>query len=130
MRRPGAIDSGRAGQYGPAPSQPFSNVRAKIARARIQFVMTVPETHETRLKRLKFRSWHRGFKEADLILGPFADAHAVAMTGAELDAFERLLGEADQDIYDWVCGRSDPPAEFNTPVLRRIVDFTQRRRAP
>ncbi len=92
--------------------------------------MTVSDARETRLKCLKFRCWHRGFKEADLILGPFADAHAAGMTGEELDVFERLLGEADQDIYDWVCGRCNPPAAFDTPVFRRIVDFAQRRRAP
>lgn len=31
------------------------------------------ETPEIRLRRLKMRSWRRGMKEMDLILGHFAD---------------------------------------------------------
>ena len=33
-----------------------------------------------RRKRLRFRAWHRGIREADLILGPFADAHIDALS--------------------------------------------------
>ena len=28
-----------------------------------------------RRRRLRYRAWHRGTKEMDLVLGPFADAH-------------------------------------------------------
>ena len=46
---------------------------------------------ETRLKRLRFRAWRRGFREADLILGPFADRHASSLSEAQVTAFEALL---------------------------------------
>ncbi|HEX6858956.1 MAG TPA: succinate dehydrogenase assembly factor 2 [Caulobacteraceae bacterium] len=71
---------------------------------------------DTRLKKLKFRAWHRGFREADLILGPFAESHAQLMTPDELDAFEALLEENDHDIYGWIVGREPPPPEH-----RRII---------
>ena len=63
------------------------------------------EDHETRLKRLRMRSWRRGTREMDLILGPFADARLQGMDAATLDRLEALLEENDQDLYPWVTAR-------------------------
>lgn len=62
----------------------------------------------TRLKRLYFRSAHRGSKETDLILGPYAADNLGNMSEAELDEFESFLGENDSDIWDWVAGKYMP----------------------
>ena len=78
---------------------------------------------DARLKKLRFRAWRRGFREADLILGPFADRHVPDFTEAELDWFERLLEVSDQDLYAWIVGRAEPPAEFSGPVMDRIRAF-------
>lgn len=78
---------------------------------------------DPRLKRLRFRAWHRGFVEADLILGPFVDAHAAAMTPAELDTLETLLAEEDHDIYAWIIGRLPTPDAFETDVMQQIRAF-------
>lgn len=67
---------------------------------------------DTRLKKLKFRAWHRGFREADLILGPFADKLAQNPEPEQVETLERLLEENDHDIYGWVAGRADPPADY------------------
>ena len=67
---------------------------------------------ETRLKRLSFRAWRRGFREADLILGPFVDAHARDLSPEELDALESLLAYPDQDLYGWIIQREPPPANW------------------
>ena len=32
------------------------------------------------------------------------------MTGTELDGYEALLEENDQDLYQWVSGQVDAPA--------------------
>ncbi len=53
---------------------------------------------ETRLKRLRFRAWHRGTKEADLLIGGFFDAHSVGWNDEEIALFEALLEEQDVDI--------------------------------
>jgi antitoxin CptB len=82
---------------------------------------------EVRIKRLKYRAWHRGFKEADLILGPYADAHAASMEDAVLTEFEYLLTAPDQDLYDWILGRAEPEAEYDGPVLRAIMASVQER---
>ena len=78
---------------------------------------------DPRRKKLKYRAWHRGFVEADLILGPFADAHLERMDEAELGHFEILLEQADHDIYAWIFGQSDPPADMDVPVLALIREF-------
>jgi antitoxin CptB len=81
------------------------------------------ESVEIRRKRLLFRSWHRGTREADLLLGPFADRHLAEMTLGELGQFEALLEERDDDIYDWISGRLSPPLDRHGAVLRRLQDF-------
>lgn len=78
------------------------------------------EARETDLKRLRMRSWRRGMKEMDLILGPYADAALAEYADADLDAYERLLDENDQDLYLWVTGARAAPAEF-LPELTRIA---------
>ncbi len=65
---------------------------------------------EVRLKRLYFRSAHRGSKETDLILGPFAKARLPFMDEDALDEFEAFLEENDNDIWNWVAGKSLPSA--------------------
>ncbi len=77
------------------------------------------EPPETRLRRLRMRSWRRGTKEMDLILGGFSDACLDALDPEALDAYEQLLEENDQDLYDWVSGRTPGP-DPHGPILSRI----------
>lgn len=81
------------------------------------------ETDDARLKKLKFRAWRRGFREADLILGPFADNHVSSFSPAELDWFEALLEQPDQDLYGWIMGTLPTPAEFDGEIMNRIKAF-------
>ena len=81
---------------------------------------------EIRRKRLLYRSVYRGNKENDILLGQFARAHIAEFSAAELDQYERLLQAGDNDIYDWVSGKSPVPAECDTPVLRRLLAFRVR----
>ena len=76
-----------------------------------------------RINRLKFRAWRRGFREADLILGPFVDTHVRDLTPDQLDRLDHLLDQADQDIYEWIIGRAEAPAEFDTDVLAMLRNF-------
>ncbi|MCL1628142.1 succinate dehydrogenase assembly factor 2 [Roseibaca sp. V10] len=81
---------------------------------------------EARLKRLKMRSWRRGMKEMDLILGPFSDTELAAFSAAELDAYERLLDENDQDLYLWVTGAIEAPRQ-HAPMLQTIRVMAENR---
>ncbi|MBS0331787.1 MAG: succinate dehydrogenase assembly factor 2 [Proteobacteria bacterium] len=78
---------------------------------------------DARLKKLRFRAWRRGFREADLILGPFADKHVPDMSAAELDIFEALLEQPDQDLYAWIVETSPTPPEFDHEIMSRIKAF-------
>lgn len=75
------------------------------------------ESREIRLKRLRFRSWHRGCKETDLLLGHFADKQLATLEGPLLAAYEALLDEDDAHIWDWLTGKCPPTREDYTPLL-------------
>ncbi|MBM3529509.1 MAG: succinate dehydrogenase assembly factor 2 [Alphaproteobacteria bacterium] len=78
---------------------------------------------DPRRRRLLFRSWHRGIREADLILGRFADVHIDGMTDAELDAYEQLLDIQEQDLLAWMTGTLPMPKDEDTAMFRRVRDF-------
>ena len=86
------------------------------------------EPPDIRRKRLLFRSWHRGTKETDLLLGSFAEAHLGALSEAQLDRYEALLEENDALLFDWITGRTPAPAEKDSDVLRLLMAFRFRAR--
>jgi antitoxin CptB len=73
-------------------------------------------------KRLLFRSWHRGTREMDLILGCFAERHLAGMDRDRLDGYARLLENTDPDIYNWLTGRDRPPAEIGGDLWRLLKE--------
>ena len=87
------------------------------------------EATEIRRKRLRFRSWHRGTREADLLLGPFADRHLPEFPAALLDRYEVLLQENDADLVDWITGRTPPPEAHAGEVMRLLQSFRFQPRA-
>jgi antitoxin CptB len=84
------------------------------------------ESAEARLKRMAMRSWRRGTKEMDLVLGPFADAHLAGMPEADLVAYDILLEENDQDLLPWVLGQTPAPPAL-APLIARISQFARQR---
>lgn len=76
-----------------------------------------------RRRRLKFRSWHRGTRESDLLIGSFADENLDQFNPEQLDRFEAILQEEDPDIYDWMNGRTEIPARVDHDVMRLMRDF-------
>jgi antitoxin CptB len=76
-----------------------------------------------RVNRLRFRSWRRGFREADLILGPFADTVGPTLNADELDELERLLDQSDHDIFAWIVGTAPTPTAFDTAIMARLKTF-------
>jgi antitoxin CptB len=78
---------------------------------------------DDRRKKLRFRAWRRGFREIDLILGGFADAHLATLDESGLQDFEALLDAPDQDVYAWLIGQAPTPAEFDTQTFAQIRAF-------
>ncbi|MBL8597862.1 MAG: succinate dehydrogenase assembly factor 2 [Devosia sp.] len=76
-----------------------------------------------RRRRLRYRAWHRGTKEMDLVLGPFADAHLDGLGAEELDRLEALMDEEDTDLLKWVMGQEPVPADADADLLGQIIAY-------
>ncbi|MEM6661216.1 MAG: succinate dehydrogenase assembly factor 2 [Pseudomonadota bacterium] len=85
---------------------------------------TASEELEIRLKKLRIRSWRRGTKEMDLLLGPFSDSREglAALSLEQMDAYEALMDEGDNDLYLWVSGATETP-EAHRPIVEVVQSF-------
>ena len=81
------------------------------------------DARKQRLGRIAYRAWRRGFREADMVLGPFVDQIGPSMDDQELDQLEHLLNEEDQYLYAWIIEKEATPPEFDGPMLARIRAF-------
>ena len=89
--------------------------------------MTAGEDIGMRRKELRYRAWHRGTKEMDLILGPFADANVERFDAAQLDRLETLMSEEDPPLLTWVMGQEEPPAHVDRSFLQHVIEDHQAR---
>ena len=78
---------------------------------------------DDRRKRLRFRAWHRGMREMDLVLGRFVDATLADLADSEIDDLEALMEAPDPELYLWIAGTADVPENYDTAVFRKIVAF-------
>ena len=78
----------------------------------------------TRQKRLIYRSWHRGTREIDLILGRFAQAHVPNFDDRQLDLYERILLNSDPDLYNWVAGVEPVPFSEQNEIMDLLTAFS------
>jgi len=81
------------------------------------------EALDTLRRKLRFRAWHRGTCEADLLIGSFADRHLAEFSDGELHEFECLLDESDPQIDDWMSGRQPVPRERDNAVIALLIHF-------
>ena len=85
--------------------------------------MTAIDSLSNRRKRARYRAWHRGTQEMDLLLGPYADAQVDDMDAIALDRFELLLNEADTDLQKWLLGQEPAPADADHALLAAVLAF-------
>ena len=81
------------------------------------------EPLEIRRKRIRFRAWHSGMREVDLLLGRYADAHVASLDEAGLTGFEALLDVPDRELLGWIMGETTIPAADDSPMLRQVIAF-------
>ena len=79
------------------------------------------------LRALKYRAWHRGTREADMMIGGFFDAHHACWNAHERALFAALLAETDVDIMAWAIGTEAVPERFEGPMMRAMqkLDYIQ-----
>jgi antitoxin CptB len=82
------------------------------------FIM--PETIGVRRKRLLYQSRYRGRLESDLLFGSFAARHLPSLSGLQLDRYEALLEESDQDLFAWITGQQPVPQRHDHDVFRLL----------
>ena len=73
-----------------------------------------------RLKRLRFRAWHRGTKEADLMIGGFFDRYSAEWGEEDMAWYETFLEEQDVDIMAWAIGTQPVPARFEGEMMLKL----------
>lgn len=77
------------------------------------------------LRALKYRAWHRGTREADMMIGGFFDVHHATWGAHERALFAALLTETDVDIMAWAIGTETVPERYAGPMMdaMRQLDF-------
>ena len=72
------------------------------------------------LKALHWRAWHRGTREADMMIGGYFDAHHQRWTETQRAWFADLLVEQDVDIMAWAIGTAEPPGHYCGPMMEAL----------
>lgn len=85
---------------------------------------------DARLKRLLFRSRHMGSNENDILFGGFAERYLSTLSADQLDRYEALLAETDNDLFNWVTGKEPAPSRLDHDVMAMIRAFVQKEAAP
>jgi len=80
---------------------------------------------DARRRRLRYRAWHRGTQEMDLMLGPYADAHAASLSESGLTRLETFMEEADTELLKWIMGQEAPPTGIDLELLGDVIAFRQ-----
>jgi antitoxin CptB len=81
------------------------------------------EDLDPRRRRALYRSWHRGTREMDLLLGRYAEVALAGMSDTELDVFEALMEAQDRDVFAWLTGTEETPEAYRSRVFDGLVAF-------
>ncbi len=79
------------------------------------------ENLENLRNKLRFRAWHRGTREMDLLMGSFADRHIATFDEDALHEFEEILTYNDPDLYNWMTGREKAPANLHSRIFDLLL---------
>lgn len=78
-------------------------------------------------KRLRYRAWHRGTKELDLILGPYVDSISASLDLDGIARLEALMNEPETELLSWITGQQTPPETVDIPLITEISSFARAR---
>lgn len=77
---------------------------------------------ENYLRELIHKSWHRGCKETDILLGYFARSTLKDMTPEFLETYALFIYEPDWDIYAWLTDEQKSPEKYSE-IVQTIQKF-------
>ena len=75
------------------------------------------------IKKLIYRSNHRGTKEMDLLIGGFANNNLQSLTSEELKEFEILLNFTDRELSSWLVDSKKNLDIEKFSVSKKIKEF-------
>ncbi|MEY3907618.1 MAG: hypothetical protein RLZ52_685, partial [Pseudomonadota bacterium] len=75
------------------------------------------------IKKLLYRSNHRGTKEMDLLIGGFANENLKKFTLEELNEFEILLNFTDKELSSWLVDNNSNKELENLSISKKIKNF-------
>lgn len=105
----------------PHTPQHIAATQTPEGSAPIPPIVRVNESEEKLRARLVYQSRKRGTLESDLLLSTFARDFLPTMSVSELNEYDKLLDEADWDIYYWATEqRATPERWASTPLLAKL----------
>ena len=75
------------------------------------------------IKKLLYRSNHRGTKEMDLLIGGFAIENLKKLSPEELNEFELLLNFTDKELSSWLVDNKKNIDLENFSISKKIKEF-------
>ncbi len=83
------------------------------------------DSRSVRLKKIRFRAWHRGTREMDMLLGRFVESRLDTLNEKDLETFEVILQIPDQDLYKMLVDHAPPPEAVRGPLMDDLIELSQ-----
>lgn len=76
-------------------------------------------------KKLMYRSWHRGCKETDMLLGYFALKYLDKFSLNELIEYEKIVDLDDYELYCYIIRKANLPSNLDSKIMDLITCFIE-----
>ncbi|MCC8368681.1 succinate dehydrogenase assembly factor 2 [Rickettsia endosymbiont of Polydrusus tereticollis] len=76
-------------------------------------------------KKLFYRSKNRGCRETDYIFSKFAEQFLFKLDEKSLNDFALILDQNDNELYNWITGKSPIPSYLNTEIMNKLREFSK-----
>ncbi|NEV49316.1 succinate dehydrogenase assembly factor 2 [Wolbachia pipientis] len=76
-------------------------------------------------RKLMYRSWHRGCKETDILLGHFALKYLDKFSLSELIEYEKIVDLDDYKLYCYITRKTNLPPGLNNQIVNLIACFIE-----
>ncbi|NUY39843.1 succinate dehydrogenase assembly factor 2 [Wolbachia endosymbiont of Litomosoides brasiliensis] len=74
-------------------------------------------------KKLTYRSWHRGCKETDILLGHFVLKYLDKFSLDELIEYEKIVDLDDYELYCYITCKVNLPSNLSSEMVNLIAHF-------
>ncbi|QCB61635.1 succinate dehydrogenase assembly factor 2 [Wolbachia endosymbiont of Brugia malayi] len=74
-------------------------------------------------RKLIYRSWHRGCKETDILLGYFALNYLDKFSLNELIEYEKIVDLDDYELYCYITCKTNLPSNLSSDIVNLITHF-------